>query len=110
MRLPRMTTQWWMIAVAQIGLILYTLISLYMFIQKPYCDDHGYIEIMRNRSLRPMREESARRWKMAEGHSKRAARSVGKHAEYHASMAAKWKEAASFPSRPVEPDPPPPEP
>jgi hypothetical protein len=97
MRLPRMTTRRWMLAVAIIAFVFYLLLDLYRFSKNPYKDDPRYIRLMR---------ESAYRLNMAKEHAKRAALSAGKQADYHAAMAAKWKEAAYLLSRPVEPDPP----
>jgi hypothetical protein len=50
--------------------------------------------------------ETSYRVKMADVHSKMAARSGGKRAEFHAAMEATWKQAAYTPRRSVEPDPP----
>lgn len=103
LQFPRYTVRRLMVVVAIAGFacwVLLELLDFWRFIKNPYRNDPRYITLMR---------ETSYRLKMAEVHSKMAAHSAGRWAEFHAAMNAKWKQAAYFPRRPVEPDPPEPE-
>ena len=90
----------WMVTVAVVGLVLGPLLAILRFLRNPYFDDPRYIKLMR---------ETEFRLEMAKAHSKEAARSVGKKAEFHLRMEAKWRQAANDHVSPVESDPPEPE-
>lgn len=105
MSLPRLrfTLRRLMVIVAIVGFAFWVILALldgWRFLQNPYFDDPRYIRMVR---------EIAYCRKMADEHSKMAARAVGKQALFHAAMETKWKEAADNPGLHVEPDPPEPE-
>jgi hypothetical protein len=100
---PRFTVRRLMVIVAIVGFALSVILGLldvWRFMKNPYHDDPRVVWLMRER---------AHARKIAEKHSKMAARSVGKHAVFHAAMEAKWREAADNFRLHVEPDPPEPE-
>ena len=94
MGLPRMTTRRWMVTVVVVGLVLGPLLAILRFLHNPYFDDPRYIKLMR---------ETEFRLEMAKSHSREAARSVGKKAEFHLLMAAKWEQAAYIMGAPWSP-------
>ena len=102
MRLPRMTTRRWMIAVAAVAIVLSVAISLLRVerlaseYRRLYAQHSAETQRYRQEASKALRLRNARdRYVLA---SRRAA--------YHAHLEAKYGHAAHSPWLPVEPDPP----
>jgi hypothetical protein len=120
MRLPRMTTRRWMIAVAAVGLLMGGCIGGYRL--KRWYDHfldharvHAFLEVASRRAEHAERELSEKITGSGSGPKTQRAVCLRKIlyfsriASYHAAMARKYQHAADRPWLPVEPDPPPPE-
>jgi hypothetical protein len=107
MRLPRMTTRRWMIAVAVVGLLMGGAVVGYRLMLwhdsfLALATDHGHTGFL----YRFLREDLCLGEARAESAEQAA---LGRRAAYHEALAEKYRRAARYPWLPVEPDPPPPE-
>jgi hypothetical protein len=108
MRLTRMTTRRWMVAVAVVGLLLATALSGYRLKQRR---DHILSRAQRHKHNAAFLMQVCETHRIIRTHWSRDDYLIAlcRISSYHAAMAAKYRHAARYPWLPVEPDPPEPE-
>jgi hypothetical protein len=98
-RLPRMTTRRWMVAVAVVGLVIGGTAEAIRLKRR-----HDYFVIRARRHASA--EAAFRSWaQTSSARSRHILASISRNLDYHADMARKYGHAARFPWLSVEPDP-----
>ena len=105
MRLPRMTTRRWMVAVAVVGLLMATALSGYRLKQRR---DHYLSRAQLHKQNAAFLMQVCETNRIIRTHWSRDdyLSALCRISGYHAAMAAKYRHAARYPWLPVEPDPP----
>ena len=110
MRLPRMTTRRWMVAVMVVALSIATeRMRRESFRYRELVERHARLEraFRKNAALLPLMKPSD--WESLCGQMALSLSRSPERAAYHASLRRKYEHAARYPWLPVEPDPPEPE-
>ena len=104
MRLPRMTTRRWMIAVAVVGLLCLLGHRRRAFESRATYHESRQIHIIEGSGWLP--GEQPEGCVYFDGHGRRMTREEVRLSDWHKSLADKYRRAALYPWLPVEPDPP----